>query len=111
MTPALTALAATLAALLLSMAVHAIFGRRRDPDAERKGSQFLMGVGDFLVHWLMETRPQAFVDYVRLAYSEKFGGQVRVSEEEAFSEVFKDDLEAAFEQWAKALPPHPPTQQ
>ena len=40
-------------AALLSMAVYAVAGRRRDADAERKGSQFLLGVGDFLVHWLM----------------------------------------------------------
>jgi CDP-diacylglycerol--glycerol-3-phosphate 3-phosphatidyltransferase len=35
------------------MAVYAATGRRRDQDAEKKGSQFLLGVGDFLVHWLM----------------------------------------------------------
>jgi len=35
-----------------SMAAYAAFGRR-DADAERKGSQFLLGLGDFLVHWLM----------------------------------------------------------
>ena len=26
---------------------------RRDADAAKKGSQFLLGVGDFLVHWFM----------------------------------------------------------
>jgi len=35
------------------MAVYAVAGRRRDADAEKKGSQFLLGIGDFLVHWLM----------------------------------------------------------
>ena len=35
------------------MAVYAVAGGRRDADADKKGSQFLMGVGDFLVHWLM----------------------------------------------------------
>jgi phosphatidylinositol phosphate synthase len=44
---------AILAAAFLSMAVYAVAGRRRDADAERKGSQFLLGIGDFLVHWLM----------------------------------------------------------
>ena len=53
MSAGLAALALTVAALLASMAAYAVFGARRDPDAERKGSQFLMGVGDFLVHWLM----------------------------------------------------------
>jgi CDP-diacylglycerol--glycerol-3-phosphate 3-phosphatidyltransferase len=52
-TSGLLALLATLAALVLSMGAYARFGGRRDPDAEGKGSQFLMGVGDFLVHWLM----------------------------------------------------------
>lgn len=35
-----------------SMAAYALFGAR-DADAERKGSRFLLGLGDFLVHWLM----------------------------------------------------------
>jgi CDP-diacylglycerol--glycerol-3-phosphate 3-phosphatidyltransferase len=42
-----------LAAALLSMAVYAARGSRRDPDAERRGSSFLMGAGDFLIHWFM----------------------------------------------------------
>jgi CDP-diacylglycerol--glycerol-3-phosphate 3-phosphatidyltransferase len=42
-----------LAALLASMVLYAAAGRRADPDASRKGSQFLLGVGDFLVHWFM----------------------------------------------------------
>lgn len=42
-----------LAAALLSMAVYAMAGHRRDADADKKGSQFLLGVGDFLVHWFM----------------------------------------------------------
>ena len=45
--------AAILAAALLSMVFYALAGRRRDADAETKGSQFLLGIGDFLVHWLM----------------------------------------------------------
>jgi phosphatidylglycerophosphate synthase len=46
-------LLALLAAAVLSMAAYALFGARRDADAERKGAQFLLGLGDFLVHWLM----------------------------------------------------------
>lgn len=46
-------LAAILGAAFASMAVYALAGRRRDADADKKGSQFLLGVGDFLVHWLM----------------------------------------------------------
>jgi CDP-diacylglycerol--glycerol-3-phosphate 3-phosphatidyltransferase len=46
-------LAGVLGLALASMAAYAAFGARRDPDAERKGSQFLLGLGDFLVHWLM----------------------------------------------------------
>jgi CDP-diacylglycerol--glycerol-3-phosphate 3-phosphatidyltransferase len=45
--------AAILGGCVLSMAVYAAAGRRRDADADKKGSQFLLGVGDFLVHWLM----------------------------------------------------------
>jgi len=41
------------AAALLSMAVYGLRGRDRDADADRKGSQFLLGLGDFLVHWFM----------------------------------------------------------
>ena len=35
------------------MAIYATLGGRPDPDAHRKGAQFLLGAGDFLVHWLM----------------------------------------------------------
>jgi CDP-diacylglycerol---glycerol-3-phosphate 3-phosphatidyltransferase len=54
MSPTLLALATILGAALLSMPVFAVVHRgRHDPDAERKGSRFLLGVGDFLVHWFM----------------------------------------------------------
>ena len=46
-------LGAILAAAFVSMAIYAVAGGRRDADADKKGAQFLMGVGDFLVHWLM----------------------------------------------------------
>lgn len=36
-----------------SMVVYALLGRRRDADAERKGAHFLLGAGDFFVHWFM----------------------------------------------------------
>jgi hypothetical protein len=49
----LAVLAPVLAAAMLSMAVFAVSGARRDPDAERRNSRFLMGAGDFLVHWLL----------------------------------------------------------
>jgi CDP-diacylglycerol---glycerol-3-phosphate 3-phosphatidyltransferase len=47
----LFALALVLA--LASMGAYALGGLRKDRDATRKGSQFLMGAGDFLVHWFM----------------------------------------------------------
>jgi len=54
MTPSLVVLAAVLGAGLASLAIFALVRRGRpDPDAARKGSSFLLGVGDFLVHWLM----------------------------------------------------------
>jgi len=43
-----------LAAALFTMPVFALVQRgRRDPDAVHKGSTFLLGVGDFLVHWFL----------------------------------------------------------
>ena len=35
------------------MALYAGTGRRRDPDVTRKGARFLLGLGDFLMHWFM----------------------------------------------------------
>ena len=52
MTSSLIALLATLGLAFASMVAFAAVGRR-DADAERKGAQFLMGIGNFLVHWLM----------------------------------------------------------
>jgi len=53
-TPSLVVLAAVLGTALASMPVFALVRRGRpDPDAARKGSSFLLGVGNFLVHWLM----------------------------------------------------------
>jgi CDP-diacylglycerol--glycerol-3-phosphate 3-phosphatidyltransferase len=52
--PTLAALAAVLAAAAVSMPVFALVQRgRRDRDAEQKGSRFLLGVGNFLVHWFL----------------------------------------------------------
>jgi phosphatidylglycerophosphate synthase len=54
MTRSLWILVAVLGVAFASMPVFAIAARgRRDEDATRKGSSFLLGVGDFLVHWLM----------------------------------------------------------
>jgi phosphatidylglycerophosphate synthase len=36
-----------------SMLAYALTGRPRDADASRKGSSFLLGAGDFLLHWFM----------------------------------------------------------
>ena len=56
MSSTLVALALVFGAALLSMPVFALVHRgRRDGDAVRKGSTFLLGVGDFLVHWFMWT--------------------------------------------------------
>jgi CDP-diacylglycerol--glycerol-3-phosphate 3-phosphatidyltransferase len=44
---------AVLAAGLLSMAVFAALGKRRDPDAVSKNAQFVGGAGDFLLHWFL----------------------------------------------------------
>jgi phosphatidylglycerophosphate synthase len=53
-TPSLGVLVAVLCAAVVSMVAFGAVGRgRRDADAERKGSRFLLGAGDFLVHWFM----------------------------------------------------------
>jgi CDP-diacylglycerol--glycerol-3-phosphate 3-phosphatidyltransferase len=38
---------------VVSMPVYAALGRRADADAEKKGTQFLLGGGDFLLHWFL----------------------------------------------------------
>jgi len=42
-----------LAIAIASMVVYAAFGQKQDKDAKDKGTQFLMGLGNFLVHWFM----------------------------------------------------------
>jgi phosphatidylglycerophosphate synthase len=52
--PTLVALLSVLGASLFSMAAFGLGHRgRRDADAEKKGSSFLLGLGDFLVHWFL----------------------------------------------------------
>jgi phosphatidylglycerophosphate synthase len=54
MSPSLLVLATLLAAAVVSMPVFALVHRGRpDPDAERKGSRFALGAGDFLLHWFL----------------------------------------------------------
>lgn len=51
--PSLVVLAAVLLAAALSMLVYAAKGLGKDQDATGRGTQFLMGAGDFLVHWFL----------------------------------------------------------
>jgi phosphatidylglycerophosphate synthase len=53
MTPSVLFLVSVLGAAFASMALYAARGGARDRDAERKGSQLLLGAGDFLVHWFL----------------------------------------------------------
>ena len=53
MDTSLLVLFGVLGAAALSMPVYAALGRRADADAEKKGSQFLLGAGDFLLHWFL----------------------------------------------------------
>jgi phosphatidylglycerophosphate synthase len=54
MTPTVLVLATVVGAALASMPAFALVRRgRRDADAERKGSRFLLGAGDFLIHWFL----------------------------------------------------------
>jgi hypothetical protein len=70
--PSLAVLLGVLAAAVLSMGVFAATGRHRDPDAERRNSRFLMGAGDFLVHWLLWALSAARSGRGRLALSPDF---------------------------------------
>jgi CDP-diacylglycerol--glycerol-3-phosphate 3-phosphatidyltransferase len=49
----LTAFLIVLALAVLSMPVYALRGGGPDADARRKGSTFLLGAGDFVLHWFM----------------------------------------------------------
>lgn len=53
MTPAFRIFLAVCGLLLVSMLVYRLGGRRRDADAERRGTRFLLGVGDFALHWML----------------------------------------------------------
>jgi CDP-diacylglycerol--glycerol-3-phosphate 3-phosphatidyltransferase len=45
--------AAAALAVVLSMIAYALLGSRRDADSVKRSSHFLMGAGDFFVHWFM----------------------------------------------------------
>ena len=51
--PALVMLVVVLAAAILSILVYAARGPAEDRDAKTRGTQFLMGGGNFLVHWFL----------------------------------------------------------
>ena len=53
MTASLLTLVALLASAFASMAAYAFLGRRRDPDASRKQTRFVLGLGSFLMHWFL----------------------------------------------------------
>ena len=54
MSPGLVILVSVLGVALVSMPVYVLTrGGRKDADAERKGTRFLLGLGDFLIHWFM----------------------------------------------------------
>jgi CDP-diacylglycerol--glycerol-3-phosphate 3-phosphatidyltransferase len=51
--PSVVLLFSVMGVALASMVVYGGLGRRRDADATRKGSRFMLGLGDFLVHWFL----------------------------------------------------------
>lgn len=67
----------------------------------------------FMVRWLLETRTETFVEYVRMAYSDPHMIRVTIPEEEAFEKTFgvdPDVLEREFEAWISTQPPTPPVE-
>jgi CDP-diacylglycerol---glycerol-3-phosphate 3-phosphatidyltransferase len=46
-------LVSVLGAAIASMPVYALLGKRRDADADGKGAQLFLGIGDFLLHWFL----------------------------------------------------------
>jgi len=68
----LTSLLAVLALLLLSMALYALRGRRRDADAEGKNAQFLGGRGGFVLHWFLWLVAPAATVSIRLGLTADF---------------------------------------
>lgn len=68
----LASLLAVLAFLLLSMAVYAGRGRRRDADALGKKAQFLGGLGDFALHWFLWLVAPAATLSIRLGLTADF---------------------------------------
>ena len=72
MTWSLASLLTVLAALLLSMAVYALRGRRRDADADSKNAQFVGGLGDFVLHWFLWLVAPAATLSIRLGLTADF---------------------------------------
>jgi CDP-diacylglycerol--glycerol-3-phosphate 3-phosphatidyltransferase len=61
-----------LALLLLSMAVYAARGKKRDADAESKNAQFLGGLADFVLHWFLWLVAPAATVSIRLGLTADF---------------------------------------
>ncbi len=68
----LTSFLVIVALLLLSMAVYAARGKRRDADAESKNAQFLGGVADFVLHWFLWLVAPAATASIRLGLTADF---------------------------------------
>jgi CDP-diacylglycerol--glycerol-3-phosphate 3-phosphatidyltransferase len=63
---------AVIAAAVVSMAFYALRGRGRDADADGKGTQFLLGLGNFLVHWFMWALSPAERLFLRMGLTPDF---------------------------------------
>jgi CDP-diacylglycerol--glycerol-3-phosphate 3-phosphatidyltransferase len=68
----LASLLTVLAALVVSMAVYALRGRRRDADALGKNAQFVGGLGDFALHWFLWLVAPAATLSIRLGLTADF---------------------------------------
>jgi CDP-diacylglycerol--glycerol-3-phosphate 3-phosphatidyltransferase len=69
MTELLYVACAVFALAFASMVAYAVVRPNRDADASRKGTRFLLGVGNFLVHWFLWLLSPAEAALLRLGFS------------------------------------------
>jgi CDP-diacylglycerol--glycerol-3-phosphate 3-phosphatidyltransferase len=70
--PGTVFLVAVFAAAIGSMVVYGFLGKKRDGDADGKGAQLFLGLGDFLLHWFLWAIDPAVRVSIRLGLTPDF---------------------------------------